>query len=48
MEIDYLSNYPEQVKVVSQIIFREFVVKNGSNMNYEEVYEFFSNTEGAG
>lgn len=45
MNIDFLSNQPEKINEVSEMIFKEFVVKTGSGMKFEDVVKHFSNTK---
>ena len=45
MKIDFLLNYPEKIKEVSEIVYKEFVVGKGSSMSLEEVIKHFSNTK---
>jgi len=45
MKIDFLSNQPEKINEVSNMVFKEFVVKTGSDMNFEDVVKHFSNTK---
>lgn len=45
MNIDFLSNQPEKINEVSEMIFWEFVVKTGSSMKFEDVVKHFSNTK---
>lgn len=45
MNIDLLSNNPDKIKEVSEMIFKEFVVKKGSVMTFEDVVKHFSNTK---
>ncbi|WP_112180459.1 GNAT family N-acetyltransferase [Paraliobacillus zengyii] len=44
MNIDFLSNHPNNIKEVSEMIYKEFVVKTKSGMEYEDVVKHFSNT----
>ncbi|MEK5185373.1 GNAT family N-acetyltransferase [Solibacillus sp. FSL W7-1324] len=44
MNIDLLSNQPEFINEVSEMVYKEFVVKTGSRMKFEEVVHYFSNT----
>ena len=45
MNIDFLSNQPQKINEVSAMIFKEFVVKTGSGMKFEDVVKHFSNTK---
>ena len=45
MNIDFLSNQPQKINEVSEMIFKEFVVKTGSDMKFEDVVKHFSNTK---
>ncbi|KAB2331379.1 GNAT family N-acetyltransferase [Bacillus mesophilum] len=45
MDIDFLSNHPDKINEVSEMIFKEFVVKTGSGLKYEDVVKHFSNTK---
>ncbi|WP_331639694.1 GNAT family N-acetyltransferase [Cerasibacillus sp.] len=45
MYIDYLLNHPNKIKEVAEMIYKEFVEKTGSNMTYEDVVKYFSNTK---
>ncbi|MGE7673636.1 GNAT family N-acetyltransferase [Lysinibacillus sp. NPDC094403] len=45
MNIDFLSNHTDKIKEVSEMIFKEFVVKNESDMKFEDVVKHFSNTK---
>jgi N-acetylglutamate synthase-like GNAT family acetyltransferase len=45
MNIDFLLNHPDKINEVSYLIFKEFVVKTGSRMNFEDVVKHFSNTK---
>ncbi|WP_172372279.1 GNAT family N-acetyltransferase [Sporosarcina jiandibaonis] len=45
MNIDFLSNHPDKINEVSEMVFKEFVVKTGSGMNFEDVVKHFSNTQ---
>ncbi|WP_233005500.1 GNAT family N-acetyltransferase [Exiguobacterium aurantiacum] len=44
MKIDFLSNRPDKIKEVSEIIYEEFVINTGSTMRYDDVLNHFSNT----
>lgn len=44
MQIDFLLNHPEKITEVSIMIYKEFVVKTGSVMKFEEVVKHFSNS----
>lgn len=44
MDIDFLLNHPDKIKEVSEMIYKEFVVKTGSGMKFEDVVKHFSNT----
>jgi predicted N-acetyltransferase YhbS len=45
MNVDFLSNHPDKINEVSEMIFKEFVVKTGSRMKFEDVVKHFSNTK---
>ncbi|AOV07743.1 GNAT family N-acetyltransferase [Sporosarcina ureilytica] len=45
MKIDFLLNHPGKVKEVSEMIYKEFVMKTGSNMDFEDVFKYFANTK---
>ena len=45
MKLDFLSNQPEKINEVSEMIFKEFIVKTGSTMKFEDVVKYFSNTK---
>ncbi|WP_100404121.1 GNAT family N-acetyltransferase [Bacillus sp. FJAT-42315] len=45
MNVDFLSNHPDKIKEVAEMIFKEFVVKTGSGMKFEDVFKHFSNTK---
>lgn len=45
MKIDLLSNQPEFINEVSEMVYKEFVVKAGSGMKFEDVVHYFSNTK---
>ena len=45
INIDFLSNQPEKINEISEMIFKEFVVKTGSGMKFEDVVKHFSNTK---
>lgn len=45
MNIDFLSNQSEKINEVSEIIFKEFIVKTGRSMKFEDVVKHFSNTK---
>ena len=45
INIDFLSNQPQKINEVSEIVFKEFVVKTGSGMKFEDVVKHFSNTK---
>lgn len=45
MEIGFLSNHPEKVKEVSEMIYKEFVVKTGSDLDFQDVLRYFANTK---
>ncbi|RHW43406.1 GNAT family N-acetyltransferase [Neobacillus notoginsengisoli] len=45
MNIDFLSNQPEKINEVSEMIFKEFIIKTGSGMKFEDVVKHFSNTK---
>ena|SRR5690625_2190374 len=45
VKIDFLSNQPEKITEVSEMIFEEFVLKTGSDMKFESVVKHFSNTK---
>ncbi|MCG7346311.1 GNAT family N-acetyltransferase [Sporosarcina sp. ACRSL] len=44
MNVDFLSNHPDKIREVSEMIYKEFVVKTGSSMKFEDVVKHFSNT----
>ncbi|MDZ5712596.1 GNAT family N-acetyltransferase [Jeotgalibacillus haloalkalitolerans] len=44
MNIDFLSNHPDKINEVSEMIYKEFVVNTGSEMEYEDVVTHFTNT----
>ena len=44
MDIDFLLNHPDKIKEVSEMIYKEFVVKTGSGMKFDDVVKLFSNT----
>lgn len=45
MNIDFLSNQSEKINEVSEMIFKEFIVKTGRSMKYEDVVKHISNTK---
>ncbi|NRD78989.1 GNAT family N-acetyltransferase [Bacillus sp. BRMEA1] len=45
MIIDFLSNHPDKITEVSEMIFKEFVVNTSSCMKFEDVVIHFSNTK---
>lgn len=45
MNIHFLVNHPDKINEVSFLIFKEFVVKSGSRMQFEDVVKHFSNTK---
>ncbi|KMM37966.1 GNAT family N-acetyltransferase [Guptibacillus hwajinpoensis] len=45
MNIDFLLNHPDKIKEVSEMIYKEFVVKTESGMKFEDVVKHFSNTK---
>ena len=45
MNIDFLSNQPQKINEVSEMIFKEFVVNTGSDMKFEDVVKHFSKTK---
>jgi predicted N-acetyltransferase YhbS len=44
MVIDLLSNQTDYVNDISNLIYNEFVVGTGSEMTFDEVFSYFSNT----
>ncbi|TDK54069.1 GNAT family N-acetyltransferase [Bacillus salipaludis] len=45
MNIDFLTNHPDKINEVSEMVFKEFVVKTGSRKKFEDVVNHFSNTK---
>ncbi|MFS0688774.1 GNAT family N-acetyltransferase [Sporosarcina sp. 179-K 8C2 HS] len=45
MKIDFLSNHTDKIVEASEMIFKEFVIKTGSDMKFEDVVKHFSNTK---
>ncbi|MDQ0233254.1 GNAT family N-acetyltransferase [Metabacillus malikii] len=45
MNVEYLSNHPEKIEEVSEMVFNEFIVKTGSSKTFEDVVKHFSNTD---
>ncbi|MCT2534728.1 GNAT family N-acetyltransferase [Aquibacillus koreensis] len=45
MNIDFLSNHPDKIKEVSEMVFKEFVMDSASSMKLEEVVKHFSTTK---
>lgn len=44
LKIDFLSNQPQFINEVSEIVYKEFVVKARSEMEFKDVVQYFSNT----
>lgn len=45
MNIEFLSNHPDKIKEVSNMIYKAFVVKTESGMKLDDVVKHFSNTK---
>lgn len=45
MIIDFLSNHPDKITEVSEMIYEEFVLKTGKSMKFEAVIRHFSTTK---
>lgn len=45
MNVDFLSNHPDKIREVSEMIFKEFIVKKSRSMKFEDVVKHFSNTK---
>lgn len=45
LRVDFLLNHPEKAWEVSEMIYKEFVVKSGGNKSFEDVLKYFSNTK---
>ncbi|KPB06283.1 GNAT family N-acetyltransferase [Bacillus sp. CHD6a] len=45
MHIDFLSNHPQKIKEVSEMIYQEFVLKTESGLTFDDVVKHFSNTK---
>ncbi|MER2030118.1 MAG: GNAT family N-acetyltransferase [Solibacillus sp.] len=44
MKIDLLANQQQFINEVSEMVYKEFVVKAGSEMEFKDVVHYFSNT----
>lgn len=45
MRVDFLSNHTDKITEVSEMIYKEFIVKTGGGMEFEDVIKHFSNTK---
>ena len=45
MNVDFLTNHPDKISDVSEMIYKEFVVKADSRMELEDVVRYISKTK---